>query len=107
MDFLDLAKIPYPKEYQGKTTLPLDGQSLLPIFRGETRPETPFVVSGNTERFRMYREGKWKIVRENAEEWELYNMEADKTELNNLAESHAEKLAELVANYEAYRASRE
>ena len=101
--FLEMAGIEYPETYQEKTTLPLDGQSLLPVFRGETRPQIPFVVSGHTERFRMYREGKWKIVRENGGEWELYNMDTDRTEINNLASSETEKLAELVANYEAYR----
>lgn len=105
--FLEMAGLSYPKSYQGKTTLPLDGQSLLPIFRGETRPETPYIVSGHSERFRMYREGKWKIVRENAGDWELYDMDNDKTELNNLAEVEREKLAQLVANYEVYKASRE
>ncbi|NRB49925.1 MAG: arylsulfatase [Saprospiraceae bacterium] len=101
--FLDIAGIEYPETYGEKTTLPLDGQSLLPIFEGQTRTETPFVISGHTERFRMYREGNWKIVRENGGDWELYNMEKDRTEVNNLAESEAQKLAELLANYETYR----
>lgn len=105
--FLDIAGIDYPENYQGKTMLPLDGQSLLPVFQGQTRPDSPFLVSGHSERFRMYREGKWKIVRENLGDWELYNMEEDKTELNDLAQSHPEKLTELVANYAIYKESRD
>ena len=50
----------------------------------------------------MYRRGDWKIVRENKEPWELYDMVNDRTEVKNLAQAHPEKLNELVALYEAY-----
>ena len=35
-------------------------------------------------------------------EWELYNLKKDRTETNNLASSHPEKLAELTAKYDAW-----
>lgn len=103
--FLDMADLEYPTAYQGKTPLPLDGQSLLPVFRGEERSGPEFVISGHTEKFRMYRRGRWKIVRENKADWELYDMENDKTELNDLADVMPDKLAEIVGRYEAYQAS--
>ena len=51
----------------------------------------------------MYRRGNWKLVRQNADNWELYDMSVDKTEMNNLAESQPEKLTEMVEHYEAYK----
>lgn len=103
--FLEMADLEYPASYQGKKPLPLDGQSLLPVFRGEERSSPQVVVSGHTEKFRMYRNGKWKIVRENNADWELYDMEKDKTEINNLAVDMPDQLAEIVEQYEAYQAS--
>lgn len=102
--FLEMAKAEYPASVNGKSTIPLHGQSLMPIFEGKEREEPEFFISGHTERFRMYRRGDWKIVRENAEEWELYDLSKDKTEMNDLAKENPDKLEELVAHYEAYRA---
>ena len=99
---LEIAGIDYPPMYANKKTLPLHGQSLLPIFQGRQRKEPEFFISGHTEKFRMYRRGDWKIVRENNGPWELYNMVTDRTETRNLAESMLDKVNELVALYEAY-----
>ncbi len=96
---LDLIGVDYPEEYHGKSTIPLHGHSLLPIFQGKTRKEPEFFISGFTEKFRMYREKKWKIVKQNAGEWELYNMEKDPTELRNLASDMSDKVQELEENY--------
>lgn len=103
---LDVANITYPSRYQEKNTLPLDGSSLLPIFKGKNRPSPPHLVSGFTDRFRMYRSGNWKIVRQNGADWELYNLKEDRTELNDLALKKPDKLKEIVAQYETYWASR-
>jgi arylsulfatase len=35
-------------------------------------------------------------------EWELYDLSKDRTELNNLADSHPEKLAELRDKFDAW-----
>ena len=104
--FLDIADIEYPKQYQNKTMLPLDGQSLLPIFMGEQRTQTEHLISGFTDRFRMYLNGDYKLVRENGEEWELYNLKDDQVELNNLADEMPEKLEELVGKYNDYQAQK-
>lgn len=105
--FLEMANINYPENYQNKQTLPLDGQSLLPIFKGKTRPLTEHLISGFTEKFRMYRNGDWKIVKENKGNWELYNLKKDPTELNNLAVKMPEQLANLVEKYNSYKQEKE
>lgn len=52
------------------------------------------------------RHGRWKIVsacRANQPtKWELYDMEADRTELNDLAEKQPQKLREMVAQWQAW-----
>ncbi len=93
----------YPSEFRGEKIIPLEGRSLMPIFEGGRRP-------GHSEMFwehegnRAVRQGKWKLVSRHPEKWELYDMEADRTELNNLADKHPEKAAELAALYEKWAA---
>lgn len=101
--FLDIAGIPYPTEYAGKKTLALDGQSLLPVFKGEDREASEHLISGHTERFRMYRHKDWKLVKQNGEEWELYNMKDDPTELHDLSTSNPDMLNSMVSSYEDYQ----
>ena len=49
------------------------------------------------------REGDWKIVRKPGwQEWELYNTQQDPSERTELSEQHPEKLADLVAKFEAH-----
>ncbi len=46
------------------------------------------------------RQGKWKLVRALNHPWELYDMDADRTELNNLVEKHPEKVQALEKAWE-------
>ncbi|MGE0756757.1 MAG: arylsulfatase [Pirellulaceae bacterium] len=81
---LDVAGIPYPTEFDSRRVLPLPGQSLLPVLRGEKRAGQKrlfWATSGH----RAVREGKWKLVASRDGAWELYDLDADRTELNDLA----------------------
>jgi len=82
---LDIAKTPYPRITGGFRIKPIEGKSLLPIFQGETRPRT--AIFWEHEGNRAVRDGKWKLVSRYPGKWELYDMEADRTELNDLAQS--------------------
>jgi arylsulfatase len=53
-------------------------------------------------RNKAVRRGKWKIVTVGDKPWELYNMETDRTELNDLSEKMPEKVAELAKLYDAW-----
>jgi arylsulfatase len=98
---VDVAGAEYPKTHKGKPITPLEGKSLAPIFRGETRPGHE-ALFWEHEGNRAVRQGKWKLVSRYPGAWELYDLEADRTELSNLAEKHPDKVKELAALYEAW-----
>lgn len=98
--FLDILQTNYPTSINGHAALPLHGQSLLPVFQGQQRPEPDFFISGFTEKFRMFRSGDWKMARVNGEPWELYNLKEDRTETNDLAGKHVDELGALILKYE-------
>lgn len=51
---------------------------------------------------RAVRDGKWKLVAEKTEKWQLYDVEKDRTELNDQFEKQPEIAKKLVAKYEAW-----
>ena len=46
--------------------------------------------------------GKWKLVSRHGAPWELYDLETDRTELNNLAGQQPDRVKELAALYQAW-----
>jgi arylsulfatase len=51
---------------------------------------------------RALREGKWKLVSLAAAPWELYDMEADREEMNDLSATQPERVKELSAKWESW-----
>lgn len=97
----DVAGAKYPSTMRGKATLPMQGVSLAPAFAGKPvgrREPIFFMHEGN----RAVRDGKWKLVSKYMDPWELYDMEADRTEMKNLAAEKPEIVARLAAAYDAW-----
>ena len=99
---LDIAKADYPAENEGNTTKPVEGISLAPAFSGETLHRgNPiyFEHEGN----RAVRDGQWKLVAKGVNgAWELYDMEADRTESTNLIRDKPELAEKMIAQYDTW-----
>ena len=98
---LDAAGAAYPKTFQGRAVAPVDGKSLLPIFRGEKR-QPHDVLYWRFAHGRAVRQDKWKLVQMDRKPWELYDVVADPVELNDLAKKHPDKAQQLQARWETW-----
>jgi len=96
---LDVAGGQYPSDYEGREIAELQGKSLLPVFEGRERRGHD-ALFWQFMRNKAVRKGKWKLVTVGDNPWELYDMQSDRTELNNLAGTMPEKVAELAGLYE-------
>ena len=97
---VDLGGAIYPTERSGSKIHPMEGVSLAPTFSG--RPLDERAIFWEHEGNRAVRQGKWKLVSKHPGGWELYDMEADRTEMHDLASTHPEKVNELKSLYEAW-----
>ncbi len=109
---LEASRLPMPGSVNGVEQKPLEGKSFFASFTDEDfegRPEQYFEVFSNRS---MYADG-WKANAQHTipwrqdfapgnwddDQWELYNLEADFSEANDLARENPEKLAQLKAKF--------
>lgn len=97
---LELADAKYPDQFNGNKILPPEGQSLVPLLKGKkAKPEIIFMEhEGN----RALRDGNWKLVALSGKPWELYDMELDRVEMNDLSAKYPKKVNELSAKWDAW-----
>lgn len=110
---LEATGVEYPTRRNGKSIHPLEGTSFMSVLEKESRIRGPLFWEheGNA----AVREGKWKLVRNftgassatpgfdppgRRGEWELYDMEKDRTELHDLASIETEIVEGMAAEYQ-------
>ncbi len=116
---LDAARAQQPTSFQGHNVLPLEGQSLLPAFRGTGTISSDRVLCWERMGNEAVRQGQWKLVRSygavNEEgnitstgprtgEWELYDTMADPGETKNIAAQHPERMKSMTHLFEKWAA---
>ena len=81
---MEVAGAAYPKTFGGRKITPFEGESLVPVFKGEPLArKKPLFFQWSSGK--AVREGKWKLVSRKKGAWELFDMERDKTETKDLS----------------------
>jgi len=99
---VELAEAEYPTEFNGNSVPPMEGESLVPVIKGEkdSRQKPIYWEWGRGKG--VWNEG-YKLVSDENSDWELYNMNENKTETNNLVEAEPEKVEEMVAMWDQWK----
>ncbi|MDR0573545.1 MAG: arylsulfatase [Tannerella sp.] len=101
---VDLADTKYPRHYAGKEIIPLEGKSLVPVFKTGKRQGHQYLGFEHFGERAYHGNDGWKIVKANGKnaQWELYNLNADRTELHDLASQYPEKLKKMIGLYDEW-----
>ena len=93
---LDVAGATYPG---GK--IPVEGRSFAPAFSGRRR-DAQDALFWEHEGNRAMRQGRWKLVSRHAGAWELYDIDADRTEMKDLSAAEPARVSAMTAAYEKW-----
>jgi arylsulfatase len=107
---LDVAGIEHTLNLEGRQVQPLQGRSVLDLFSGKA--ETPYLEAAQVgyELFglKAFFDGEWKILWMPSPfgkgEWELFNLQHDPGEMNDLSSEHPDRVETMVAMWEQYKA---
>jgi len=99
---LELAGVSYPAQWEGRPIHPPAGKSLVSLIKGGDQPVHTEPIFWEHEGNRAMRDGKWKLVWAKDGPWELFDMETDRTEMNNLFESILRRAADMQRTWESW-----
>lgn len=103
---VELSGHKYPSTFHGHKIIPYEGKSLLKLFKSDKSEERVLLFEhlGNA----AIRVGKWKLVGKKRfignliknEGWELYDLDTDRSEMNDLSWKYPNKVYELLSLFE-------
>jgi arylsulfatase A-like enzyme len=100
---VELSRASYPTTYGEQPIVPLEGISLAPTFQGkEALRKVP--IYWEHEGNRAIRIGEWKLVSKHPKGWELYNVEIDRAEMNDLAKQQPARVEDMAKQWDAWAA---
>ena len=91
---LELAGIQKLKDWQGEPIPEAPGRSLVPAFAKDVNIPRDSLWWLH-EKHRAVQVGDWKLIADDGQPWELYDLKTDRAEQQNLAERMPEKVNEL------------
>lgn len=100
--FVAASGAPYPERIGARQIPPMAGTSLLPALRGGRFPARALFFEH--EGTRAVREGRYKLTALRGEPWKLYDMQRDRTEMEDLAAAQPRRVAALAKKWEAWAA---
>jgi arylsulfatase A-like enzyme len=112
---VDLMGANYPEKKGENEIQPMEGISLVPIFKGE-KISREKAICWEHELNRAVRQGEWKLVsagklldgpyakwtNSSMGKWELYDISKDRSELHDLSETHPDRVKEMAAIWDDY-----
>ena len=99
---LDLSRSSYPDRFNDQRILPQEGRSLMPIFSGSRREGHDAIFWEHNGRKAMRKE-RWKIVApQHSDDWELYNINLDRNEMNNVASVYPDVLEQMKTEWQVW-----
>ena len=99
---VDVGRATYPTQVDGEAITPMQGVSLRPAMQGQALDRHQ-PIFWEHEGNRAIREGNWKLVAKGAQgPWELYNLDQDRTELNDLSSIHPDRAKAMADRWESW-----
>ncbi|SDT41274.1 arylsulfatase [Microlunatus soli] len=99
---LDVTGLRYPASRAGRPLTPIEGRSMINSWLGRPEADRNRLLYWEHEGNCAVRQGRWKLVRKFGGPWELYDIDADRTELHDLAAAHRPVVQHLAAAYQAW-----
>ena len=99
---LELAGAKYPAKFGGRAIKPVEGRSLLPVFRGRERKGHPALFFEHTGGKAVIAGGMKLVQPTRGTKWELYDLARDRTETRNLAPDKPAVVKKLIERWNAW-----